>query len=245
MVMIQPLFNTKIASINLNIYLYAMKNAALLLFVLPFSLTAFAQRKPLPITVKAGVTFPKMITNNDAIAYDGSGISENSVNPSFYFGATVDIPLATTIFFQPGFTIIGKGTKALYSSFLPNNQKSGKINLLYFEVPANAITYISVGKGKMFFGLGPYLGIALSGTAKYTFRITDEVKPDKQNIKFGADQDFKRFDFGGNALAGYQLNNGLNIHGGVSASALKISNSKDTYLKAKNLVYSVGLGFSL
>ncbi|WP_316844377.1 porin family protein [Pedobacter psychrodurus] len=222
-----------------------MKNTALLLLVLPFSLTAYAQRKPLPITVKAGVTFPKMITNNDAIAYDGGGISENSVNPSFYFGATVDIALGKSVSFQPGFSVVGKGTRALYSSFSPNNNISGKINLLYFEIPANAVTYIPVGKDRLFFGLGPYIGIALSGTAKYTYTNTDVVRPDKQNIKFGADQDFKRFDFGGNALAGYQLNNGLNVHAGISTSLLKISNSKDTYLKAKNLVYSIGLGFSL
>jgi len=220
-----------------------MKKTALLLLTISFSITAFAQ-KPLHISVKAGLSFPKFITNNDAIAYDGGGISENNVNPSFYFGATINIALTKNTFFQPGFTIIGKGTKASYSSFLIS-QTSGKINLLYFEIPANAITYIPVGKGKVFLGLGPYAGAALSGTAKYTSTNTDEVGPDKQNIKFGADQDFKRFDFGGNALAGYQLSNGLNIHGGVSASAFKISNSKDTYLKARNLVYSVGLGLSL
>lgn len=204
-----------------------------------------AQEKPLQISVKAGVTFPKLSTSMDAIAFDGGAIRENSINTSFYFGATVDIPLGKNIAFQPGFSIVGKGTKALYFSYLPNSSASGKINLLYFEIPANAVAYIPVGKQKIFFGVGPYLGIALSGTAKYQYVINDDVvKPDKQNIKFGPDKDFKRFDFGGNALVGFQFSNKLNIQGGVSASASKISNSRDVYLNAKNLVYSVGLGFT-
>jgi hypothetical protein len=49
-----------------------MKKTALLLFALLFNLMAFAQQKPLNIALKAGMTFPKMITNNDAIAYDGT-----------------------------------------------------------------------------------------------------------------------------------------------------------------------------
>ncbi len=223
-----------------------MKKTVLFLFTFITALTVFAQKKSLPISVKAGITFPKITTSMDAIAFDGPAISENSINTSFYFGATVDIPLDKNIAFQPGFSVVGKGTEALYFSYLPNSSASGKINLLYFEIPANAIAYIPVGKHKIFFGLGPYLGIALSGTAKYKYLINgDEIRPDKQNINFGSDKDFKRVDFGGNALAGFQFSNKLNIQGGVSASASKISNSRDTYLNAKNLVYSVGLGFTL
>lgn len=219
-----------------------MKKIFLCLFTLALGLIVSAQEKPLQISVKAGVTFPKITASKDAIAFDGGAIRESSVNASFYIGATVDIPLGKNIAFQPGFSIVGKGTEASYFS---NNTASGKINLLYFEIPANAVAYIPVGKQKIFFGVGPYLGIALSGTAKYQYVINDDVvKPDKQNIKFGPDKDFKRFDFGGNALVGFQFSNKLNIQGGVSASASKISNSRDVYLNAKNLVYSVGLGFT-
>ncbi|RBQ08754.1 porin family protein [Pedobacter miscanthi] len=219
-----------------------MKKIFLCLFTLALGLVVSAQEKPLQISVKAGVTFPKITASKDAIAFDGGAIRESSVNTSFYIGATVDIPLGKNIAFQPGFSIVGKGTEASYFS---NNTASGKINLLYFEIPANAVAYIPVGKQKIFFGVGPYLGIALSGTAKYQYVINDDVvKPDKQNIKFGPDKDFKRFDFGGNALVGFQFSNKLNIQGGVSASASKISNSRDVYLNAKNLVYSVGLGFT-
>ncbi|WP_293303862.1 porin family protein [Pedobacter sp. UBA5917] len=220
-----------------------MKKIILFLFTLIPALSVSAQKKALPISVKAGVTFPKITASKDAIAFDGGAISESSVNTSFYFGATVDIPLGKNIAFQPGFSIVGKGTEASYFSY---NTASAKINLLYFEIPANAIAYIPVGKQKIFFGLGPYLGVALSGTARYKYVINDDVvRPDKQNVKFGSDRDFKRLDFGGNALAGFQLANGLNIQAGISASAVKFSNSRDVYLNAKNLVYSVGLGFTL
>lgn len=210
-----------------------------------FTLSAVAQRKPLKIDVKAGVTFPTINTSNAAIASDGSGLSESKIYPSFYFGATVDIPLNKTILFQPGFTVTGKGTKATYVYYLPNTARSGKISLTYLEVPLNAVVHVSAGSGSVFFGLGPYVAYALAGSIKYTFTRSDVVNPDKQNINFGSDQDFNRLDVGGNALVGYKLTSGLNIHAGCSASAINISNSKDTYLKAKNLVYSVGLGFDL
>jgi len=222
-----------------------MKKVAQLLFTSFFSLAASAQDKPLQISLKAGVTFPKIISSKDAAAYDGVTINESNINTSFYVGATADIALSKNIMFQPGFSVVGKGTKAAYSSFLPNSNTTGKLRLLYFEIPLNMVTYIPVGKDCVFFGLGPYLGVALSGTGKYTFVNDDTLRPEQENIKFGSDKDFNRFDFGGNALVGYQLANGLNLHGGISASALKISNSRDAYLKAKNLVYSVGFGFSL
>ena len=223
-----------------------MKKVVLCLLTLALGLMVSAQEKPLPISVKAGVTFPKITASKDAAALDGPVIRESNINTSFYLGATVDIPLSKNIALQPGFSIVGKGTRASYASFMPNSNSSGKINLLYLEIPANAIVYIPVGKNKVFLGLGPYLGIALSGTAKYKYASNDDVvKPDKENIGFGSNRDFKRLDFGGNALAGFQFANGLNIQTGISASAIKISNSRDVYLKAKNLVYSVGLGFTL
>jgi len=226
------------------INLYLMKKIALFLFALTFGLAVYAQQKPVPISVKAGITFPKIKTLPDADALKGPAIDESNINTSFYLGATVDIALGKNIVFQPGFSVTGKGTKATYVNFKGNSNSSGKISLLYFEIPANAVKYIPVGKNKIFFGLGPYLGVALSGTARYTLINNDVIKADKENIRFGSDKDFKRLDFGGNALAGFQLSNGLNIQAGISASAVKISNSKDVYLNAKNLVYTVGLGFS-
>ena len=222
-----------------------MKKTALFLLTLAFCFAAFAQKQPLKIGVKAGLTFPKITSSNEAIAYDGGGIRESKVNTSFYFGATVDIPLGGKAVFQPGFSIIGKGSKVSYQNNLLGGNSSGKINIIYFEVPANAIFNIPVGKSNVFLGLGPYFAYALTGSALYVVNNSDVVADGKkQNINFGSDKDFKRFDIGANVLAGYQLANGLNIHTGIGASALKISNSKDTYLKAKNLVYSIGLGFS-
>jgi len=222
-----------------------MKKSVLFLLAIVVGFTAFAQKQPLKIGVKAGITFPKIITSDDAVFYDDSGaVRESKINTSFYFGATVDIPLGKGVLFQPGFSLIGKGSKVSYSSTLLSTRNPEKINILYFEVPANAVFNIPVGKNNVFLGLGPYFAYALSGTTRYDLNNSDTVEADKQNVKFGSDKDFKRFDIGANVLAGYQLANGLNIHGGVGASALKISNLNATYLKARNLVYSIGLGFS-
>ncbi|TCD11109.1 PorT family protein [Pedobacter frigidisoli] len=209
------------------------------------TLNVLAQRKPLKIGVKAGVTFPKINTSNEAIASDGGGISESKIYTSFYFGATVDVPISKAILFQPGFSVTGKGAKASYVYNLPNTATSGKIRLTYLEIPLNVLVNIPAGKGNVFVGLGPYVAYALAGTIKYTFTRSDEVYPNKQNINFGSDQDFKRLDVGGNALVGYKLVSGINIHADCSASAINISSSNDTYLKAKNLVYSIGVGFYL
>ena len=216
-----------------------------LLFLSIFCIQVKAQREPLKIGVKAGVTFPNIHTSMDAIAYDGGGIRESDVNPSFYFGATVDLPVGKNILVQPGFTVSGKGTKASYYSYLPNSPSSAKINLTYLEVPVNFVRVFPIKAGSFFVGLGPYIAYALSGTAKYTFSNTNIATQTKQAIEFGSTKNFKRFDLGGNILAGYKLPNGINIHSGISTSAFKISNSTDTYLDARNLVFSAGLGYAL
>ncbi|KLT67524.1 hypothetical protein AB669_02185 [Pedobacter sp. BMA] len=204
-----------------------------------------AQREPLKIGVKAGVTFPNIHTSNDAIAYDGGGIKESDINTSFYFGATVNLPVGKNLSVQPGFSVSGKGTKVSYYSYLPNSPSSAIINLTYLELPANLVLVFPFKAGSFFVGLGPYVAYALSGTAKYTFSNTNIATQTKQAIEFGSTKNFKRFDLGGNALAGYTFGNGINIHSGISASAFKISNSSDTYLDARNLVFSAGLGYAL
>ncbi|WP_316798019.1 porin family protein [Pedobacter frigidisoli] len=216
-----------------------------LLFLPIFFIQAKAQRKPLKIGGKAGATFPNIHTSTDAIAYDGGGIKENDINTSFYFGATVDLPVGKNMLLQPGFTVSGKGTKVSYYSYLPNSPSSAKINLTYLELPANLVRVFPFKGGRFFVGLGPYVAYALSGTVKYTFSNTNIATQTKQAIEFGSTKNFKRFDLGGNALAGYTFGNGINIHSGISASAFKISNSTDTYLDARNLVFSAGLGYAL
>lgn len=66
-------------------------------------------------------------------------------------------------------------------------------------------------------------------------------------FKIGSGEDeIKRGKFGFNFLAGFQLDNGLNIHGGYGLGITGVTNNPDGFgdLKFKNRVFSIGLRFT-
>jgi Outer membrane protein beta-barrel domain len=201
-----------------------------LALVAGLGLAATAQKSPVKFGVKAGVAFPNMtISNSDFSASLKS-------NPSFYVGGTVDLPLGEIFSVQPGLTLIGKGTKAVETD--GNDIYTTKISTMVLELPVNLMASFSAGPGKIFVGAGPYYSMALSG--KYKSSGSEDLEED---IEFGSDGEFKRGDLGLNFLAGYQLKNGFNVHGGYGLGLSNISAESDE-VKTKNKVFSVGVGFS-
>ncbi|MFT3910879.1 MAG: outer membrane beta-barrel protein [Ferruginibacter sp.] len=104
-----------------------------------------------------------------------------------------------------------------------NTYQSGaayvKVRLNYIEVPLNFVYNIPAGAGKVYLGLGPNFGLGLSGKSRY---YVNSNLLESRDVKFDGDTDdpnsnndhLKRFDFGGNLLAGYTCNMGLTF--GVS-----------------------------
>ena len=200
--------------------------------------TSAQTNKPVIFGVKAGVAFPNMTisSGNASVSFDAK--------TSYYVGGTAEFVLSDVISIQPGLTFINKGTKFASGDFdFDGNDISttdeATLNFKYLELPVNLLANFKVGNaGKIFLGAGPYFAYVLSANGKY-----GSIKED---IKFGeSESEFKRTDFGLNFLAGYQLNNGFNIHAGYGLGLSSIADSDlSDEITFKNKVFSVGVGFS-
>jgi hypothetical protein len=219
-----------------------------LTLVAGLGLVAAAQTNALKFGIKAGVNFPNLQISGEEL--EEEELDGLKANTSFYFGATVEIPVSKTFSVQSGLSYIGKGAKVDYNMTEGANSFSftSKINLMYLELPVNALFKFDAGQGNVFVGGGVYYGYALSGNTKTETTLTlngqTEKDSDTSDLIFGNTEadDFKRGDFGLNFLAGYQLANGLNFHGGYSLGLRNISSSSGGTVKNKG--FSFGLGFN-
>lgn len=207
-----------------------------LALVAGFVAVTSAQDKPVSFGVKAGIAFPKM-----TLSASGASMSFDA-KTSFYVGGVANIAVSEIFSVQPGLTYISKGTKISGAAFDfesgPSDAENGTINASYIEIPVNLIASFNAGNaGKVFLGAGPYYAIAIDANAK--------ANGEKQDITIGSDEDnFKRGDYGFNFLAGYQLNNGINIHAGYGLGLGSVIPDQDgAEFKFKNKVFSIGLGF--
>ncbi|WP_316827626.1 porin family protein [Pedobacter miscanthi] len=220
-----------------------------LLTVAGLGFAASAQTNNIKIGVKAGVTFPTFGTSGTENQGDNW-----KTNTSFYVGGTVDIAVSDMFSIQPGLSLIGKGGKADLSEYhaeLGNSYTltgNAKLSTMYIELPVNAVVNFNTGSGKFFIGAGPYYAMAISGKTKtaatLTYGGTSVSDSSNEDIKFGKDGSMKRGDFGVNFLAGYQLNNGFNIHAGYGLGLSNLDYSDASASKVTNRVLSVGVGFS-
>jgi hypothetical protein len=182
-----------------------MKKIFLMLFVLALSLPVFAQS--VKFGVKAGL--------NESTADVGKTSSNISNLSGLNAGAFAEFEFGK-IFLQPGlyFTQKGYNSNTHITIDDPNGgtgsfDASGRLRLNYLQLPVNVLYNIAVKPGKIFFGAGPYYGYALSGNVRSTTINGSPNQVSEGNITFGGDGNYKRSDFGVNALAGIKLKNGL------------------------------------
>ena len=172
--------------------------------------------------LKAGVNFPK-------INYSG-GSSDYSTDAStnFYVTGYANLFTSPNFAIQPGISLQGKGGKSKIDGDVTSN-------LMSIEIPVNAVYYIPTGNsGSLFLGAGPYVGFNVAGQNK-----SGDVKTD---IEFGSGlNETKVVDYGANFQAGYKLQNGFLINAGYGLGLANMLNTDN--LKAKNRVWSVGVGF--
>lgn len=178
--------------------------------------------------LKAGVNLPKL-------SFSGNDVSMSTKSSTnFYVTGYADLPVASNFSIQPGLSLQGKGGK--FSDDKLDKDFETKTDLMYLEVPVNAVYYIPAGSGNVFIGAGPYAGIGLSGKYK-----VGDVKTDVE-WGSGTDKDLKRFDFGINTMLGYKLANGFLINAGYGFGLIDIA-AENSFGKTKNNVLSFGIGF--
>jgi len=204
-----------------------MKKLLLSAAILFGSLGAFAQGG-LGYGLRAGVNIPKYSLDNES----------TESNTGFFVTGYLDAPVSPNFSIQPGLSLQNKGGK-----WTPGSSSEIKESVMSLDIPVNAVAKFPTGSGNFFIGAGPYVGFALSGKRKGEIGEGD-VKIER-DLNFGSDDtdDLKRTDFGVNFLAGYQLTNGFQINAGYGLGLTNLAPAPGD--KAKNRVWSIGIGFGL
>lgn len=211
--------------------LYILTLACLLSGVAMAQETSGTTASGIKYGIKAGVNFAKVAVSGEGAEDWEEGLKAQT---SFQIGGYADIALGSSFSIQPGLTLSGKGFKQEVEGYKFSR------NVMYLEIPVNAVYKI----GGLYFGAGPYAGLALSGKDKDEEEGEDT---EEEKLKFGSDDedDMKGTDFGVNLLAGYQLSNGVNFGLNYGLGLSNLANTPDgSDFKVTNRVFSVTVGFS-
>jgi len=137
-------------------------------------------------------------------------------NTGATFGFVADMPIVETLSFMPELNYVQKGYEFQNSS--GNVVAKAKAKLNFIEIPLNFVVRTDLGMGKLFFGLGPSVGIGISGKSEESvsglgagFDYSEKV-----DVEFDGDENatddkmhLKRVDLGANAVGGYMFSNGV------------------------------------
>ncbi len=184
--------------------------------------------------IRAGVSFSTMFMENSDKTYS----NDFSKRPGFQFGPIVDLPMGKVVSFETGLLLTGKGftlnnkTNPLYAS-----NAVIKTNLLYLDIPFTLKFTTELDDSKIFGVFGPYVGIGLNGVAK----CYDDCRKDREDIKFGDDEDLKGMDAGITFGAGIEITP-LQISATYNAGLANLSTTTyDPSEKVKNRVWIIAV----
>ena len=212
------------------------------------SVAAMAQVR---VGVKGGWNIANVTNTNSG------GVDNSRALNSFHVGAIADFPLSEIISIQPGVFYTGKGTKiedgepddAVYFKTTTNPR--------YIEIPVNFVGKIPVGQDtRLFLGVGPYAAFGVAGKNKYENTIAGVHSSGEDDIKWDDDtplnsgdpnqgyDKYKRFDYGGNLLAGVEFGNFLlSAQYGMGFGKLYSGTDDGRDDKSKNRVWSFSVGY--
>lgn len=222
-----------------------MKNKTILLIIasLLFGFTAFSQSEGISFGIRAGgdfQTFNGKDMNNDKL--------ELKMVPRFNAGVIVNIPFAPEFCIQSGLLFSTKGAKSA-DKFLGIDM-SAEYNISYIELPINLLYKAQLGSGNIMLGFGPYLAYGVTGKAKYTISsVSSEDKivfaKEYSSLNPSTWNTFNPFDYGGNILFGYELNNGISFQLNTQLGLAKINAENTTFTNEKTTFRNTGFGLSV
>jgi hypothetical protein len=175
---------------------------------------AQAQDKNARIGIKGGLNFATISVDED----NPINVDKNKIISTFQVGLFADVPLASILYFQPALTLSGKGAKYDIIDVSDNNNLTVKLNPYYLDLQTNLLLKFPVTEStKVFIGAGPYAAAGLFGKAsikgKFMGVTVDEDfdinytnnKSDVSSSNYTGYANIKRFDFGGNLVAGVEF----------------------------------------
>src|SRR6478672_7683994 len=180
--------------------------------------------------IRSGVNFQN-INGKDAA---GNNL-KNDLLTGFNAGVNAEIPLSSGFYLQPGVLYSTKGAKWSNGS---------KVKLSYIEVPVNFVYKPVLGSGNMLLGFGPYVGFGVAGKVVPASGSSTDVQFTKDYDVTSAAPQFKRFDAGGNLLAGYEFANNVSFQVNAQLGLADI-NPKTTATNDKTKLNNTGFGLSL
>ncbi|AEW02310.1 hypothetical protein A4D02_30995 [Niastella koreensis] len=223
------------------------------LFVLgTISVNSFAQEEA--AWLKGGVNFAN-------VSYNSKGeVDDANLLTSFHVGLMADLPVSKVLAIQPGLFFTGKGSKIQSGSPSDVNYYKATTNPLYVELPINAVVKLPIEKeSNFFFGAGPYIAMGVGGKRKIEGKTLGLAFSNNQKIEYSNDDPttfkteegaglgvMRRFDYGLNGTAGFQLKNmliALNYGYGLAKLQSGTNSSEDN--ENKHRVLSVSIGFKL
>ncbi|WP_346317153.1 porin family protein [Chitinophaga sp. YIM B06452] len=224
------------------------KRIVLLCMATGLSVAAMAQVR---VGVKGGWNIANVTNTN-------SGGTDNSrALNSFHVGAIADLPLSEIISIQPGVFYTGKGTKVERGEPGDVAYFKSTTNPQYIEIPVNFVGKIPVGQDtRLFLGVGPYAAFGVAGKNKYETTIAGVHSNGESSIKWDDDtplnsgdpnqgyDKYKRFDYGGNILAGVEFGNFLlSAQYGMGFGKIYSGTDDSRDDKSKNRVWSFSVGY--
>ncbi len=198
--------------------------------------TTTTAEKAVSVQIRAGVNFQNL--NGKFAGQDADG----KLKTGFHAGIDVPIMIAPEFYIQPGVVFSQKGAK-------DKDNSDNKINLSYVEIPVNFVYKPVLGTGHLMLGVGPYIGIGIGG--KLTDGDNDVDIEFENEISVAqaplAARYYRRTDFGGNFLAGYEFSNKLffqlNAQLGLTNIAPKIASLDEDDYNLKNTGFGLSVGY--
>jgi hypothetical protein len=177
-----------------------------------------------------------------------SGYSPSySSKVGFKIGALADIGIGDHLAVQPGvfYSMRGGKIKVDVPGF-GSAETERTVN--YLEVPILVQYKLNAGPGRVFVGLGPSVGMGLSGKdhEKYNYAFFGS-KDTTVSVKFGSDTtETKKMDFGAVFNVGYELNMGVFVRVSYYLGLANMANNGPGQNdKATNRGFSVSAGYLL
>jgi Outer membrane protein beta-barrel domain len=164
----------------------------------------------------------------------------------FSGGLIADVPFGDEpLRLMPELKFVQKGVKYDFSAevFGQTFKLEGNSNINYIELPVNLAYAFNMGKNKLFLGAGPYAAVGLSGRSTGKSSVNGEpAEETDEKIEFGSDEDqTKKFDYGGNIMAGYFMNNGVMLKLNYSRGFANLSNEADS--KFRNQYFGLTIAY--
>lgn len=210
-----------------------------LIMSFPFARGQEAEKGRISFAILGGINFQ----NLNGKDYSGDKL-ENDLIIGYHAGLNIQMPVAPTIYFQPGLIFSTKGAKSV------NGSLTTTYHISYIELPLNLVYKGSLGNGYVLLGFGPYVAYAIGGKAT-TVDGNLTLESDIVFQKSVALTDpitntyLKPFDAGANIFAGYEMAGGLFFQLNAQLGMVKINPENAWISNDESILKNTGFSFSL